>query len=282
MPDVLEKFCKRFRVYLVNSFAEVDPLLRREQVDVYYTQTHGAYERPPYGDATACTYAVHCVFEPRQPHGDIYFSISQQLNERFGTSIPVVPYPVHRGSTRDTLRASLGIPNDAIVFGRHGAMDTFDIQIAKDAVIEVARSDPSVYFLFLNTEQFCTLPNVIHIPKTVNVEEKQKFINTCDAYLHARSDGETFGLSVAEFAISEKPIIACTKCTDDAHLRILGDKVYKYTTKDDLLNILRNYRKGDMDMTENGYKQFSPEAVMDAFRRIVCVPRARSFLNIHA
>ena len=29
MPDVLEKFRKRFRVYLVNSFTEVDSLLRR-------------------------------------------------------------------------------------------------------------------------------------------------------------------------------------------------------------------------------------------------------------
>jgi len=286
MPDVLEKFCKRFRVYLVDSFAEVDPLLRREKVDVYYTQTHGAIERPPFGDVTACTYAVHCVFETRQPHGDIYFSISQQLNDRFGTSVPVVPYPVHRGSTTDTLRASLGIPEDAIVFGRHGAMDTFDIQIAREAVEEVAKSNPNVYFLFMNTSHVCSLPNVIHLPKTIDVETKQRFINTCDAYLHARSDGETFGLAVAEFAVSDKPIIACTRCTDDAHFRILKDKVYKYTTKDDLVHILTTFKRGDMDMSTNGYKQFTIEHVMDAFRQIVCHPRrkpaALSFLPHHS
>ncbi len=276
MPDVLDKFRKRFPVFLVNSFAEVDPLLRRENVDVYYTQTHGGLERPPFGDVTACTYAVHCVFETRQPHGDIYFSISQQLNERFGTAVPVVPYPVHRGLTKETMRAELGIPEDAIVFGRHGAMDTFDLQIAREAVIEVATSNPSIYFLFMNTYKVCDLPNVIHLPKTVDVELKQKFINTCDAYLHARSDGETFGLAVAEFAVSDKPIIACTKCTDDAHFRILCDKVYKYTTKDDLLTILRTFRRGDMDMTTNGYKQFTIERVMEAFRQIVCRPRPRS------
>jgi hypothetical protein len=281
MPDVLEKFCKRFRVYLVNSFAEVDPLLRRENVDVYYTQTHGAKERPPFGDVTVCTYAVHCVFETRQPHGDIYFSISQQLNDRFGTSVPVVPYPVHRGTTTENMRAELGIPDDAIVFGRHGAMDTFDIPIARDAVAEIASENPSVYFLFMNTPRFCELPNVIHLPKTIDVEAKQRFINTCDAYLHARSDGETFGLAVAEFAVSDKPIIARTICTDDAHFRILGDKVYRYTTKEDLLGILRTFRRGAMDMTENGYKQFTIENVMHAFRDIVCrprAPRAASFL----
>jgi len=285
MPDVLDKFCKRFRVYLVNEFSEINPLLAREGVDVYYTQTHGALERYPFGDVNSCTYAVHCVFETGQPHGDVYFSISQQLNDRFRTSVPVVPYPVKRGKTQDTMRSELGIPEDATVFGRHGSLDTFDIQLAREAVIEHAKENPNVYFLFMNTYPVCDLPNVIHLPKTIDVEMKQKFINTCDAYLHARSDGETFGLAVAEFAISEKPVIASTKCTDDAHLRILSDKVYKYTTKDDLLNILRHFRKGEMDMSENGYKRFSPEAVMSVFRQIVCVPKKQkgplSFLKLH-
>lgn len=273
--DVFERFRRRFTMHLIQSFSEVDAFLRREAVDVYYTQTHGAHERPPYGDVTACTYAVHCVFETRQPHGDVYFSISQQLNDRFGTSIPVVPYPVHRGTTTETMRAELGIPDDAIVFGRHGAADTFDIAFAREAVVEVAKANPHIYFLFLNTPAFCSLPNVLHLPKTVDVEAKQRFINTCDAYLHARSDGETFGLAVAEFAVSDKPIIACTRCTDDAHFRILRDKVYRYTTKDDLVSILQSFRRGDMDMSTNGYKQYTVERVMDAFRQIVCRPRPR-------
>lgn len=270
MPDVLEKFRKRFRVFHVNSFDEVNPLLQREKVDVYYTITHGGHESFPFGNPNVCTYAVHCVFETRQPHGDIYFSISQQLNERFGTSVPVVPHMVRRGMTTETMRADLGIPEDSIVFGRHGAMDTFDVTIAREAVTEIASKNPSVYFLFLNTSKFCDLPNVIHLPKTIDIESKQRFINTCDAYLHGRRDGETFGLAVAEFAISDKPVIACTQCTDDAHLRILGDKVYKYTSKEDLLTILRAFRRGEMEMSSNGYKQFTPERVMETFRQIVC------------
>jgi hypothetical protein len=174
------------------------------------------------------------------------------------------------------MRAELGIPEDAIVFGRHGAMDTFDIAIAREAVVKVATANPSVYFLFMNTFKVCDLPNVIHLPKTVDVEAKQRFINTCDAYLHARGDGETFGLAVAEFAVSDKPIIACTKCTDDTHFRILGDKVYRYTTKDDLVEILRSFRRGAMDMSTNGYKQFAIEPVMEAFRQVVCRPHRRA------
>jgi hypothetical protein len=277
MPDVLDKFQKRFQVFLVNSFADVNPLLLREKVDIYYTQTHGGYERHPYGDITACTYAVHCVFETRQRHGDVYCSISQQLNDRFGTAVPVVPYPVHKGMTKENMRAELGIPNDAIVFGRHGGYDTFDIPFAREVVKEVAQSNPNIYFIFMNTDHVCDLPNVIHLPKTIDTELKQKFINTCDAYLHARTHGETFGLAVAEFAISDKPILSCTVCSDDAHFRILGDKVYKYTTKNDLIELLTTFRPGQMDMTNNGYKQFTVEQVMNAFRRVICRPRQIGF-----
>jgi hypothetical protein len=276
IPDVLDKFSKRFRVYLVSSFAEVDPLLHREGVDVYYTLTHGGIERPPFGDVTACTSGVHCVFEPRFPHGDIYFGISQQLNDRFGTSIPVLPHMVRRGPTTETLRESLGIPADAIVFGRHGGQDTFDLDIAQQAVIEVATAHPELYFLFLNTASFCSLPNVIHLPRTIDEEAKQRFINTCDAYLHGRRDGETFGLAVAEFAISEKPILACTQCTDDAHFRILKDKVYRYTTKEDLVGLLTTFQRGAMDMTTNGYMDYTPERVMATFQSLLLSrPRLR-------
>lgn len=275
IPSVVEKFQKRFRVFLVSSFAEVDPLLRQEGVDVYYTLTSGGYESPPFGDVTACTSAVHCVFDPRFPHGDIYFAISPQLNARFGTSIPVVPHMVRRGTTSANLRASLGIPQDALVFGRHGGEDTFDLAIAHQAVVEVATARPDVYFLFLNTNRFCDLPNVIHIPQTVDIEEKQAFINTCDACLHARKAGETFGLAVGEFAISEKPILSYAHGTDDAHLRILKDKVYRYSTKEDLVRLLTTFERGAMDMTSNGYKEYTPERVMDVFRQVVCAPRIR-------
>ena len=37
--------------------------------------------------------------------------------------------------------------------------------------------------------------------------EKEAFYRTCDAMLHARRDGETFGLAVAEFSVRNKPVI---------------------------------------------------------------------------
>jgi hypothetical protein len=275
MPDILEKFCKRFPVYLVKSFAEVDLVLQQQRVDIYYTLTHGQYESHPFGYVTACKSIVHCVFETRNPHGDVYCTINQQLNDQLQTSIPVIPHMVRIGATTETLRSELGIPENAIVFGRHGAQNSFDIQIARDSVIEVASSCPSIYFLFMNTQKFCDLPNVIHLPKTIDIEAKQRFINTCDAYLHGGSGGETFGLAVGEFAVSNKPIIASTQWKNNAHLKILGNKAITYTTKDDLVNILHTFRRGTIDMTSNGYKEYTPERVMTIFRNVVGTPFTR-------
>ena len=281
--DVLQRFASRFRVILVNSFADIDNALRRENIDVYYTQTHGGIERFPFGDVRVCKYVVHCVFETRQPHGDAYISISQQLNDRFKTNCPVLPYIVDLPYTPDNLRQTLAIPEDAVVFGRHGAVDTFDIQIAREAVNIVAKEHPEIHFVFMNTPKFCDFPNVHFLPKSLDPLEKRKFINTCDAYLHARSDGETFGLAVAEFAICEKPIFAFEQCTDDAHFKILGDKIIKYTCQYDLVKKLTSFYKGKYDMKQNGYMQFTPENVMPIFKELVCKPKVNplSWLNVH-
>ena len=44
--------------------------------------------------------------------------------------------------------------------------------------------------------------------KIVEPELKVSFINTCDCMIHARTDGETFGLAIAEFSTLNKPIIS--------------------------------------------------------------------------
>ena len=41
----------------------------------------------------------------------------------------------------------------------------------------------------------------------MDLNYKVKFINTCDAMIHARAMGETFGLAVAEFSKKNKPVI---------------------------------------------------------------------------
>jgi hypothetical protein len=126
----------------------------------------------------------------------------------------------------------------------------------------------NIYFLFANTCPFCeSLPNVIHLSKIVDLESKSEFINTCDAMLWARTDGETYVLSIAEFSILNKPILA-TNIGDTAHVYYLGNKGIWYN-ESNLYDILTKFKKEDYEDGDwNAYRDYSPEKVMDIFKRV--------------
>jgi hypothetical protein len=84
--------------------------------------------------------------------------------------------------------------------------------------------------------------------------------------IHARSDGETFGLSIAEFSIKNKPIITCN-CGDKEHIKLLGDKAVIYNSKEELLHIFKNITEIINTRDDwNAYKLFTPLYVMNLFR----------------
>ena len=122
----------------------------------------------------------------------------------------------------------------------------------------------------MNTRPFCApLPNIIHLDRSVSLDRKVDFINTCDAMLWARSGGETFGLSIGEFSSRNKPIF-CMDVGSRAHIRILGDKAHIYTIEtleSMLLNFVENNQKY---ITQNwdAYGEYSPENVMQIFKRV--------------
>ena len=272
VESVVEKFKQRFCVFQLEDYSEIDPLLKQANVDVYYTQTQGLNigEVWPFGLPKKIKSVVHCVFNTSEPHGNVYIPISNELNKRFGTSFPVLPYMVTLDNTNESIRNELNIPIDAIVYGRHGGFGQFNIPFVKECVIEFAKKNPQIYFLFLNTEQFSqNIPNIIYLPMTVDEIQKRKFINTCDAMIHARSDGETFGLSVAEFAICEKPVITWKHGYDNAHLDILADKAIIYETKEQLYDILSTLNPKTYNMSNNGYMAYTPEKVMAIFNTLV-------------
>lgn len=280
--DVLNKFKNRFDVFQVDEFADIDDLLVRENVDLIYFQNGGTdNETYPFGYVYNTKTFIHCVFNTDTKYGNIYSPISDWLNKKFNTNYPVLPYMVHLGDTTEDLRLQLSIPKTAKVFGRHGGFTTFSIEFVKDIVKKVALENPDIYFLFLNTETFSeNIPNIIYLPCTVDLEEKRRFINTCDAMLHGRADGETFGLSVAEFAICKKPIISykggSTVFTgkhytnaDYAHFDILGDKIIPYTNVEEVKKLLVSFDLSSVDMNNNGYIKYTPENVMKIFNDII-------------
>src|SRR5690606_1716942 len=98
-------------------------------------------------------------------------------------------------------------PNNAIVFGRHGGIDTFNLQFCKSLISQIVREYPLIYFVFLNALAWDSHPNIIILPPTTDLDEKRKFICTCDAMIVPETLGHTFGMSVAEFSIHNKPVL---------------------------------------------------------------------------
>jgi len=279
--SAMEKFRKRFTVYLYSDFNEVDSILSNEGVDVLYAIKSGKIDNVVSNKVKT---VVHCVFNPSEPHGDVYASISQRLNQRFGVAIPVVPHMAYLPDYTGNLREELGIPSNAVVFGRYGGLDMFDIGFVHETINYIVNNRENIYFLFMNTKPFYrswlrrSHKHIIHLPSTVSLERKVQFINSCDAMLHARSGGETFGLAVAEFSIKNKPIITwgpgqniiAGRYYDDAHLDMLGDKAIVYSNADELHNILMNFDTTIMstkkwDMYSESY---SPEVVMRNFENV--------------
>ena len=216
-------------------------------------------------------YLVHSVFD-NEPHGTIYATISEWMGERF--KLPYVPHIVEIFQTDDDLRNQLNIPKDAIVFARYGGVDTFTIDFAWDVINELLQSRDDVYFLFMNTNE----PNfplfdrnrIIFLPSTVDPYEKRKFINTSDAFLHARLQGETFGIAVGEFAIAGKPIITYSDSPERSHLFELGETAYLYNDRISLLDRLKNM-PSKQQIFNTRYMNFTPEKVMNKFKEVFLI-----------
>jgi len=122
--------------------------------------------------------------------------------------------------------------------------------------------------VFLNTEPIRgteRLSNVHYLQATVDPVEKAKFIATCDAMLHARWHGETFGLAVGEFAVLGKPVITFSESRERAHLEMLGNQALLYRNGRQLANILEEFVPHSTRGTQ--YEEYgNPQAVMQMFR----------------
>ena len=121
----------------------------------------------------------------------------------------------------------------------------------------------------MNTEPICgseRFSNVHYLPATVDPLEKAKFLATCDAMLHARWHGETFGLAVGEFAVLGKPVITFSESRERAHLEMLGKQPLLYQHFGELAGILKEFCPHKAHGTE--YEMFAdPKSVMSLFQK---------------
>ena len=289
-PHGITKFTERFKVIFYHDISELDGILVNEGVDLLYVLKAG------FNDgifSTKIKTVIHSVFRYNDPHGDVYAYISKWLSQELSEGKhPYVPHMIQLPEIKGDMRVELGIPSDALVFARYGGLDTFDLHFARQAVYEVAKKKSEIYFLFMNTEEFIggrlfrkrwfnkicrpiiypikSFKNIIFLPPTSSMEEKVKFINTSDAMLHARGEGETFGIACGEFSIKNKPVITWNtpQVTDKCHIQNLGDKGIYYANKKELKDILLTFKPQPKKNWDAFSDKFNPQEVMKKFKEV--------------
>mgnify|MGYP001352003075 CR=1 FL=1 len=264
VQEVYNKFSTSFDMFTC-TISEINDFVKAVNADVLYILKHGLPDQLMKFNVKT---AIHAVFDALYPHGDVFAVISPDVNNAFDSL--VVPHMINLPYNCNNMREELNIPTDAIVFGRYGGYDQFNITGVQEIVARVARSNSNTYFLFMNTRPFCEpLPNIIHLDVSISLNRKVEFINTCNAMLWGRSGGETFGLSIGEFSSRNKPIF-CMDIGSRAHIRILGDKAHIYTIEtleSMLIDFIKNNQKY-ATWNWNAYDEYSPKNVMQIFKKV--------------
>lgn len=141
------------------------------------------------------------------------------------------------------LRASLGLTENDVVFGRIGRADDgiYD-PIGIEAFKEVVREFPHAHYLIQSPPPILmkkvaeeSIPNVHFLEASSEEERVWAFHFAIDALAHFRNDGESCGLNIIESMIAGKPIITHRSHIWNAHLEYLQPSFSRIADKDDML-----------------------------------------------
>ena len=274
-PDAMSsrpRFEARFpgRVHVLQDGAgALDVKLADVGADALYTIQAGCNSMPI--SPAFKPMLVHAVFgaSPKLPR---CAAVSPTADVAAG--VPVVHHMVYLDpSLADTPPMKLSALEGAErVFCRHGGGGTFSIDFARRQIQEHVTKFPKDIFLLMNTDRFPgdeNYPNnIIFLGITTDLREKRSFLNTCDACIHARVDGETFGLAVAECSLAGLPVITST-LYGGFHLGVLGAHALTYDSQERLRDILAGFdakaHQAKADVYRRLYDRFSPEIIMREF-----------------
>lgn len=257
-----------FKCVSIDGIHELDKNLQINNCDAVFIPKGGW--KNDGRNSTVCKTLIQAVgmASAEEKHGSVYAYGSYWLSKVCSNnSIPAVPHMVDLPDINDDFRKELNISKDAYVFGRTGGQDTWNLNFSNEVIQKILDKRNDVYFIFQNTPLPFTHRKIIHIPSTSDMIFKTKFINTCDAMIHARYEGESFGLSCAEFSIRNKPVITWLGSKERNHIEILGDKGIYYNNKEEMYQKILNFEKKP-DEDWNCYRDYYPDNIINIFKKV--------------
>lgn len=265
-PEVIANMAKEFKMIQYETLDDIQRIIDEEKIDVLYNGEdffptnipkvrHEAWQLDTY-DSRLGGYAYISEW------------LANTMNQRLGTNHPYVPHVINLPHPTENYREKLGIRPDQIVFGRIGGTQEFNLPFVKQAIYNIVTQRDDFVFLFISTEQFIDHPNVKFYGEMHHPQMKSNFINSCDAMIHARAIGESFGIAIAEFLSMNKPVLAWEGGNDLNHTAMLKDSglLYSHTNVEGKMLSIRDFI-GKEDWSKRT-QEFTPELVMQKFNQV--------------
>ena len=244
----LQHWCQHFPVYYFDGgIGGLKGAVEAARCDAVYVQHLSAHEHNFVRvlRSAGVPTMVHCMGWCSVRQGTSFAVISEWAEARFhvGPVVRLSVDPCLPESPTDTLelRATHGVPTDAPLLCYLGGPDSFSLQwvvrelFSSPAIVDSwLKEFPTLHLMFMPRNDVVPNHPRIHFnPFSSSVKAKAAFVHACDAMLHARSNGESFGMAVAEFSVCNKPVITQDRDASDpsyetAHLDMLGSKAWAY------------------------------------------------------
>ena len=273
LENTFKSLSNNFNVlFYENDYSILENHIKKSNLDALYCIKSGE----PTGFHTKSTkFLTHAVFpQPKSNiHGDRFAFVSKWLSQQCSNGeIPYVPHMVNVPKTNETeakdeIRKIYNIPKDAFVYGRIGGYQDFNLPFVYDAIKNILNKRKDIYFLMICTAPFYKHERVIYVDPIYDIKNKFKHIACCDAMIHARHHGETFGLAIAEFCAMNKPNITWKHGIGKGYIEILKNDAIYYDNENDLMDIFLNFSP-EKGKDYNSYREFSPKNVMKQFETV--------------
>lgn len=274
VPAVKERFERHFEVVLYRDQADI-------RCDALYVIKRGFPGRVTDGVPEL----VHAFHDASHPHGHRFGTVSEWVSHtaawRFRVpgwrvvTIPkprkpaVVPHIVTLPEVSEDMRSELGIPEGAVVFGRHGGEGTFNVEFVRTAIRDALEQRDDIWFALVNVDRFHEHPRIVHVPLLTDRADVRRFVNTSDYMIHAHALGETFGLAVAEFAYAGVPVLTYLGSPRLAQLDLLSDDLLLgYVEYDDVLRDFLTLQRRTSPVASKVRDTYSVDNVMRRFEKV--------------
>jgi len=258
-----------------------DELLNKK-LDILYHVTSSGSESNKWLEKVNCVTLLHQVgYHPEEVHPGVKFAYTSAWQSAYfsGGRADVLPYIIEEPKVlinKKEARKYLDIPEDSIVISRHGGLDTWNIPFASRVVTKIAKERSDIQFIFLNTPVFTHSKNIHFFNGTHDQRFLEIFLAASDAMIHARWEGETFGLACAEFLIRSKPIITWSQSREKNHILLADSSALLYQDEFQLEYILKNCTKEYLQVRAEQIplellrSNYSCNTIMQRFHSLLC------------